>query len=401
MNNRIVITGAGVVSPAGCGLKEVFAALENGTPGSSRIRNFDADAYPSRLGAEVKEQGEVAAHPSHLDRKELLLLKAMEQLSATAGFRAVPPVDRMFHLGAGLDYFDLPGYAESSAAVGGNWQHYSHNSLTMARQLAQRYDIGGEIAVNVTACVASSQALGLSLRRLRQLPPGTLAISGGVDSMLNPLHYMGFHKLGALSDWNGDPALACRPFDKNRRGLVLGEGAALFTLQHETTAKAETVLGEIAGYASTMDAHMVTDPDPSGAALARAALNAMADAQITPGEIDCVHLHGTGTYKNDPAEAAAMGLIFPGRCRDIPVFSMKGQVGHLIAGCGAMEMAGVLFSLQTQSVPPTVNFSEPDPNVPLRVITGKPLKMEIRNILKLNAAFGGQNTALVVKRYEP
>lgn len=401
MNDRIVITGAGVVSPAGCGLKEVFSSLEKGIPGSSWIRNFDADAYPSRLGAEVKEQGEVAAYPSHLDRKELFLVKAMEQLSVTADFQAAPAADKLLHVGAGIDYFDLPGYAENSAAAGRNWQHYSRNSLTMVRELAQRFDIGGEVAVNVTACVASSQALGLSFRRLRRMKPGTLVVSGGVDSMLNPLHYMGFHKLGALSAWNGDPALACRPFDRNRCGLVLGEGAALFTLQHETAARAETVLGEIAGYASTMDAYMVTDPDPSGEALARAARNALAEAGVTPGDIDCVHLHGTGTHKNDLAETAAMGLIFSDRCRDIPVFSMKGQVGHLIAGCGAMEMIGVLFSLQSQSVPPTVNFSEPDPNVPLRVISGEPLRMKIRNVLKLNAAFGGQNTALVVKRYEP
>jgi 3-oxoacyl-[acyl-carrier-protein] synthase II len=401
MNGRIVITGAGVVSPVGCGLDDVFAALEKGIPGSGHIRNFAAEVYPSRLGAEVKDSGEVSMLPSHVDRKEIFLAKAMGQLSTGAAFQFSKPHERLFHLGAGIDYFDLPGYAESDSAEAGNWQAYSRNTLTMTRELAHRYEIAGDITVNVTACVASSQALGLSFRRLRRMKPGTLAISGGVDSMLNPLHYMGFHKLGALSDWNGDPALACRPFDKNRRGLVLGEGAALFTLQQASSAQPESVLAEIAGYASTMDAYMATDPDPSGAALARAALNAMAEAGVGSDGIDCVHLHGTGTQKNEPAEAAAMRLIFSERYRDIPVFSMKGQVGHLIAGCGAMEMVGVLYSLQTQSVPPTVNFSEPDPDVPLRVISGEPLKMKIRTILKLNAAFGGQNTALVVKRYEP
>jgi len=401
MSGRIVITGAGVVSPVGCGLDAFFSAIEKGTPASGYIRNFDAEAYPARLGAEVKENGEVAAFPSNVDRKEIFLNKALEQLSSGLAFQSSEAPDRLFYLGAGIDYFDLPGYAESDSGKAGNWQAYSHNTLTMVRELARRFDIGGEVTVNVTACVASSQALGLSFRRLRRMKPGTLAISGGVDSMLNPLHYMGFHKLGALSDWNGDPAQACRPFDRNRRGLVLGEGAALFTLQHAITAQPETVLAEIAGYASTMDAYMATDPDPSGTALAKAALNALTEAGVSPDEIDCVHLHGTGTHKNEPAEAAAMRLIFSERFRDIPVFSMKGQVGHIIAGCGAMEMAGVLYSLQTQSVPPTVNFSEPDPDVPLRVITGAPLRMKVRTILKLNAAFGGQNTAIVVKRYEP
>ncbi len=397
MSGRVVITGAGVVSPVGCSLGDVFAALENGATGSGNIRNFDVDAYPSRLGAEVKENGKVPVFSSNVDRKEIFLNRVMEQICTGISFQSAKPADRLLHLGAGIDYFNLPGYVDG----GGAWQSYSRNTLTMARELARCFGIDGEVTVNVTACVASSQAMGLSFRRLRQMKPGALAICGGVDSMINPLHYMGFHKLGALSDWNGDPAQACRPFDKNRRGLVLGEGAALFTLQHEAAAYPESILAEIAGYASTMDAYMVTDPDPNGSALARAAMNALTDAGICPDDIDCVHLHGTGTLKNELAEAAAMRLVFPKRFREIPVFSMKGQVGHLIAGCGAMEMAGVIYSLQTQSVPSTVNFREPDPDVPLRVITGEPLKMEIRNVLKLNAAFGGQNTALVVKRYEP
>jgi 3-oxoacyl-[acyl-carrier-protein] synthase II len=401
MNQRIVISAAAAVSPVGTGLTEIFAALAAGRPGCERIRNFAADVYPSQLGAEVKDQGVVMPHPSACDRKEIFLRQALEQLAYAPAFQTAPPAERLLHLGAGIDYFDLPGYCRSAAAGSGDWQSHSRNTLRMARQLASEFAIQGEVAVNVTACVASSQALGLAFRRLKQLPATAVAISGGVDSMLNPLHYMGFHKLGALSDWSGAPAEACRPFDKNRRGLVLGEGAALFCLQHAASARPESVLGEIVGYASTMDAYMVTDPDPSGSALARAASLALAEAGLTPDAIDCVHLHGTGTHKNELAEAAAMQSLFPTRYRELPVFSMKGQIGHLIAGCGAMELLGVLFSLHTQSVPPTVNFCEPDPAVPLRVVSGQPLRLPIEHVLKLNAAFGGQNTALVVKRYEP
>lgn len=401
MSGRIVITGVAVISPVGTGLSGLFAALEQGAPGIGKIGNFEADEYPSRLGAEVKKSGGVERRLSSEDRKELFLVEALEQLAVTHSFRAAAPESRMLSLGAGLDYFDLSGYTESPDAAHGTWQEWSRNTLTMARELAGRFGIAGEIDVNVTACVASSQALGLAFRRLKRLPLGTMFISGGVDSMLNPLHYMGFHKLGALSDWQENPAEACRPFDRHRRGLVLGEGAALFTLQREETAPPGTILAEIAGYAATMDAYMVTDPDPAGTALALAAQRALQEAGVGPGEVDCVHLHGTGTLKNEPAEAAAVQLIFPDRFRDIPVFSMKGQVGHLIAGCGAMEMVGVVHSLLSQSVPPTVNFTEPDPAVPLRVVTGTPLRMPIRTVLKLNAAFGGQNTALVVKKYEP
>ncbi len=401
MTGRIVVTGASVVSPAGCGLPQLFDAIGGGAPAIGEIAGFDPEAYPCRLGAAARDRGELRPTPSSVDRKEMFLDETLGRLAECPPFRRRGPAERMLHLGVGLDYFDLEGYAESAAAATGDWQPYSRNTLAMARELARRHGIGGELSVNVTACVASSQALGLAFGRLRRLPPGRLAVAGGADSMLNPLHYMGFHKLGALSAWPGRPEEACRPFDRHRCGLVLGEGAALYTLERASDADPGTVLAEIAGYASTMDAYMVTDPDPSGAPLAAAALRALAEAGVSPGEVDCVHLHGTGTVKNELAECAAMRRIFPARWRDVPVYSMKGQVGHLIAGCGAMEMAGVLFSIVTRSVPPTVNFRDPDPDVPLRVVAERPLPMDVRTVLKLNAAFGGQNTALVVKRYEP
>ena len=401
MTPRIVVTGAAVASPAGCSLPDLFDAIREGAPAIGEIAGFEPEAFPSRLGAETKERGGRRATPSAVDRKELFLAETLGRIAGCPAFRRRDPADRMLHLGLGLDYFDLEGYAESAAAAARDWQPYSRNTLTMARELARRHDMSGELSVNVTACVASSQALGLAFRRLKMLPPGQLAVAGGADSMLNPLHYMGFHKLGALSSWTGSPEGACRPFDRDRCGLVLGEGAALYLLEQASDADPGAALAEIAGYASTMDAYMVTDPDPSGAPLAAAALRALADARLAPADVDCVHLHGTGTVKNELAEIAAMRRIYPETYGDIPVYSMKGQVGHLIAGCGAMEMAGVLFSIATQSVPPTVNFRDPDPDVPLRVVSGKPLPMAIRNVLKLNAAFGGQNTALVVKRYEP
>jgi 3-oxoacyl-[acyl-carrier-protein] synthase II len=399
MKRRIVITGAGAVSPAGNSLNEIFTALAAGSHGCGEVRNFPAVAYPSRLGAEVKESGAVREHGGNIDRKQLFLRQSLAQLANSPAFCGASPEHRLLSLGAGLDYFDLPGHAESGAATG-EWLPRSSNTLTMARDLAREFAIGGEVNVNVTACVASSQALGYGLRRLRRLTAGSLMVCGGVDSMLNPLFYMGFHKLGALSNWDGDPAEACRPFDRRRCGLVLGEGAALFALQHEESAPPDSILAELAGYGATMDAYMVTDPEPTGRFLAEAARWAMADAGVSPDDIDCLHLHGTGTLKNDPAEAAAVRLLFPERFHDIPVFSMKGQIGHLIAACGAMETIGVLYSLLRQEVPPTVNFHEPDPEVPLRVVSGRPLALKIKTVLKLNAAFGGQNTALVVKKYE-
>jgi 3-oxoacyl-(acyl-carrier-protein) synthase len=210
---------------------------------------------------------------------------------------------------------------------------------------------------------------------------------------------MGFYKLGALSNHAGNAEDACKPFDKDRKGLVIGEGGIAILLETEATAQKDRILAEIVGYASSLDSYQITDPVPTGEFLAKAALQAIAEAGISPADIDCVHMHETGTVKNALAESAAMKLIFGERLSEIPVYSMKGQVGHLIGACGAIEMIGVVYSILNQKVPHTVNFVTPDPEVPLRVVQNKALDWKINYVLKLNAAFGGQNTALVIKKY--
>jgi 3-oxoacyl-(acyl-carrier-protein) synthase len=401
---RAAITGVGVVSPIGNNFAEVMAAIGTGRKGIGKIRGFNTDYFPTDVGAEVKGDGARFLTGPHIDRKEVFIKQAMAELFAGCeNIHAYPPANRFLNLGVSLDYFDLPGFVGSPDAARGDWQKYSHSSLDIATELARANKIDGGFTVNVTACVASTQAIGLSFRMLKGLSAGNAIITGGFDSVFNPLHYMGFYKLGALSTWRGDPAEACRPFDKNRSGLVLGEGAGVFLLQdtEDENVLPGRVLAEIVGYGSTMDAYMVTDPHPEGKYLAKAALNAIEEAGITPDDIDCVHLHGTGTPKNARAETNAMRRIFPDRWADVPVFSMKGQIGHLIGACGALEMVGVIYSLQKQQVPATVNFADPDPEVPLRIIKGKPLDMDIDYVLKLNSAFGGQNAALVVKKYVP
>lgn len=373
--------------------------LNSGKKGIGFITHFSTEYFPSKLGAEVKN---IDIHPGeeYHDRKEILLSKALKDLfDDKHHLDCYPESDRVLNLGAGLDYFNLPEYINSSDRKYHNWQKYSYNTYAFIKKLALEHKICGGVNVYVSACVASNHAIGQSFRMLKSGSSKAI-VTGGVDSMLNPLHYMGFHKLGALSDWQGNPSESCRPFDKKRCGLVLGEGAALFLLENLNKADPEDILAEIVGYASTMDAFSVTDPEPEGESLASAALQAIEEAGIRPNDIDCVHLHGTGTPKNAPAEANAMKIVFKERFGEIPVFSLKGQLGHLIAACGAMEILGVIYSLRYQRIPPTVNFHEPDPSAPLHVITGKPLERDIRFILKLNSAFGGENSAFVVKRYE-
>ncbi|MDH4201239.1 MAG: beta-ketoacyl-[acyl-carrier-protein] synthase II, partial [Spirochaetia bacterium] len=226
-----------------------------------------------------------------------------------------------------------------------------------------------------------------------------IVIAGGFDSMLNYPQYLGFQRLGTFSTWEGEPSSACRPFDKKRSGLVLGEGAGVVTLQRENEADKDSILAEIRGYGSSMDGYLVTDPEPTGYWLAKAADAAIKDAGLQPHDIDSVHLHGTGTLKNDPAETNAMKLIFGEKYNRIPVFSLKGHVGHGIGACSILELGAVIYALNSQVTPVTANYEFPDETVNLFVIRGGEYKMKVNNILKLNANIGGQNSALVVSRY--
>lgn len=396
--NRVFITGAGVASPLGCGLPDFYSGLQAGEKGTRSITCFDSEFFPSAIGGEVKRKGDVLRLGPEEDRKAVFANLALEELftGRDGNFSEYAPAQRLIFAGAGIDHFNLNGYINSGDSARREWgPHCSHPSA-VAAALAERFRISGGASINVAACVASTQAIGTAFRALRRLP-GRLALAGGFDSMLGHLHYMGFYKLGALSE--GAPERACRPFSKNRSGLVIGEGAAFLSLETNLVHGMEP-LAELAGYASTMDAYTVTDPAPEGKALAAAALAAIAEAGLRPDDIDCAHLHETGTFKNALAEAAAMRHIFGERHKEIPVFSLKGQTGHLIGACGALETLAVIDSIRNQRVLPTVNFEVPDPDVPLNVVRGEPMQLKVRNVLKLSAAFGGQNAALVFKKYE-
>lgn len=394
---RIVITGAGVVSSIGSGLEEFFDGLHGGSCGVDNISCFNTKFFPSALGAEAREHGQVIMTDHTVDRKALFMKKSLQQLFSANPLNGYDPADRIMHLGAGIDYFDFLGYARKSTEQ--DWRDYNLRANQVAVDLAKKFLIEGGSFVNVSACVASTQAMGLALRLLRDTTGKKAVITGGFDSMLSHLHYMGFYNLGALSTWSGNPAGACRPFAKDRCGLVIGEGASAYSLEQAECADNNKIFCELSGYGSSMDAYMITDPEPSGMNLAQAALMAIEDAGLTPDSIDTVDMHGTGTVKNALAEVKAMELVFGKRYREIPIFSLKGQVGHLIGACGALEVLGAIDTIQNQRILPSLNCEEPDPELQLNIVRNEPLEMKIEHVLKINAAFGGQNTALVLSKY--
>ena len=397
----VVITGMGVQSPLGCSFEESLQQLGRGVPCVDDIQNFDTSGFSMKAAGEIRHDGSVVKTPAHIDRKILFLDRALEELRLTTGYdQRYLPHERVMNMGCGVDHVDIEALFASGEYLLPPFAHFGshHKTAAQMRNLATQYDVLGGCHLFVSACVASTQAIGLSFRMLRH-GLNRAILTGGSESMISHINYMGFYLLGAMASGYASP-VACKPFDKHRNGTVLGEGAIALLLENSSRAPKERILAEICGYGSTADAYSVTDPDPSAQMLALAIEMALKDAGIGPELIDCVHLHGTGTPKNDPAEYRALQRVFGERVSKLPVFSMKGQIGHLIASCGAMELLGVIHSIQNQVVLPTVNFSEPDPETPFFVVKDKPLSLPIRYVLKLNSAFGGENTALVLKKYE-
>jgi 3-oxoacyl-[acyl-carrier-protein] synthase II len=419
---RVVVTGVGVVSPIGVGRLAFEQGLREARPGVDLIRGFDASAFPTRIAGEVK--GIDAASVPLPEREGPALRRDPKQLFALlAGREALgqafgnDPPQRFYAahrmgalLAGGLEIFHLqdllshlrggrvagPALLEALEAAPAHalLQIPAHlAALCLAREAGAR----GLFSVNVSACAAGTQAVGEAFRAVAD-GALDLAVTGGYDSMVNPLGVAGFSLLEALSRANELRGGASRPFDRRRDGFVLGEGAAVLVLETLEGARARSAepLAEVLGYASTLDAYRVTDPAPDQAGAIAAMRGALADAKLPPAAIDYINAHGTGTRKNDPAETAAIHAVFGPDAARIPVSSTKSQVGHCIGAAGAVELAATLFALREQLLPATINLSEPDPDCDLDYVPGRPRPARVRAAISNSFGFGGQNAAIVV-----
>lgn len=399
-NMSVVITGFEIQSPLGCTTEENFTNLQAGLPCVDYIRNFNTDGFSMSAAGEIRDNGQVVKTDSNIDRKVYFLDRVLNQLIENTNlYSRYASHERILNVGSGVDYIDLPSFfqnKEFQQSLNEEEDSY-YKTAAQIKSLARELDILGGCNIFAAACVASAQAIGLSYRMIKHGMKRAI-LTGGSESMISHVNYMGFFLLGAMSS-DTNPARSCKPFDRRRSGTVLGEGAAMLLLEDSSKARKESILAEIVGYGCTMDAYAITDPDPSAQMLAKAIRLALIDAGIAPEVIDCVHLHGTGTLKNAPAEYLALRQVFGDRVSELPVFSMKGQIGHLIASCTAVELLGVIHSIQKQEVLPTINFEETDPEAPLFVVRDKPLSLPVRYVLKLNSAFGGHNTALIIKKH--
>ena len=421
MKRRVVVTGMGVVSPIGVNLASFNDGLRQARSGIDRITSFDADGFESRIAGEVKASIELPdwicgdeRAAMERDPKSCFAIEAARQALADA-FQTRSPSDFFpgrrisAYIASGLEIFHLHdlvmhfhnGRVQPESLVAALQRSPACSRVQIpshlaARAIARHAGVKGRLAVNVSACAAGTQAIGEAFRAVRS-GLADMAVTGGYDSMINPLGVGGFCMLGALSCANELRGAASRPFDARRDGFVLGEGSAMMVLETYDTARRRgaTIYAEILGYGSSMDTYGVADPDPDGNGAVRAMADALREAGVPPERIGYINAHGTGTRKNDPTETIAIRRLFGIAADKIPVSSLKSQIGHLIGAAGAVEFLAGVFALNQGLLPATINLDRPDPLCDLDYVPNKPRPATVDTFLSNSFGFGGQNAVIV------
>ncbi len=429
MKRRVVITGAGVVSPVGIGLDAFWNGLTHGRTGIAAIGRYDASGLPVRIAGEVRGfhlgdyidrcHRHVAPDgcPVTLDLRTQYALAAAEMSVSDARLQGSGEwQDATLYFGAGEGDNDLAmlsdmltpwstaqGCDMPALLSGPEARHFGVRDQLMeptlpASLLAARHGIQGEVTTCLTACAASAQAIGEAMRRIQE-GECDLALTGGAHAMTAPLDVLGFAMLSALSSRNDAPARASRPFDRHRDGFVLGEGAAVLVLEEWGHAKRRGVpmYAELVGYGTANDAYRVTDMHPDARGAAGAILHALDDAGVDPVDVGYVNAHGTSTIENDRAETLALHKSFGDAARTIPISSTKSMTGHAVAAAGALELIAVTLALRDQVLPPTINLETPDPECDLDYVPNHARAHAFHTALSNSFGFGGQNVALVVR----
>jgi 3-oxoacyl-[acyl-carrier-protein] synthase II len=425
MRRRVVVTGIGCVTPLGNDVPTLWQNLLAGKSGVGYTTLFDASNFPTRISAEVKNWdlsavGEDPVRWRHLGRHTRFAIGAARQAVADAGLPATPRDPTRFgvYLGCGEGQQDFDRFAEMmlSGLEGGTFDmvRFTRKGLEIldpsyeleqepnmpSGHLAAMFDAQGPNFNCLTACAASSQAVGEAAEIIRR-GDADIMLSGGTHSMIHPFGVTGFNLLTALSTRNDEPQRASRPFDKDRDGFVLGEGAAMVLLEdlEHAQARAARIYGEIAGYGSTADAFRITDTHPEGRGAAACMRMALADAGLNPGDVQYINAHGTSTDVNDRVESLAIRMVFGADASRVAVSSTKSMTGHLIAAAGATELIVCLLAIRDNVLPPTINYETPDPDCDLDYVPNAARGARCDAAMNNSFGFGGQNITLVVKRF--
>lgn len=422
MRRRVVVSGIGVINPLGHNVDTMWQALQESRSGVGPITVFDASGYPTTIAAEVKDWdvtkvGESLSDWEHCGRHTKFAVGAAKQAVAQSGIldSKLDPTRIGVYLGAGEGNQNFWNFTQMVAAAVGesafsmskfmrrgfelmNPREEMEQEPNMpAAHLAALFDAQGPNSNCLTACAASSQAVGEATELIRSGDADAM-IAGGCHSMIHPFGLTGFSLLTTLSGRNDDPTRASRPFDRDRDGFVLGEGAAIVILEEYEHARRRgaPIFGEVLGYGSTADAYRITDIHPEGRGAIGCMKQAIADARLNLDEIGYVNAHGTSTTVNDRTETLACKGVFGERAKLTPVSSTKSMMGHLIAAAGATEMIVCMLAIRDGVLPPTINQENADPDCDLDYIPNVARASKIRVALNNSFGFGGQNVTLAV-----
>ncbi|AQT68834.1 3-oxoacyl-[acyl-carrier-protein] synthase 2 [Anaerohalosphaera lusitana] len=433
MAERVVITGMGLVSPMGHDVETVWQGLLTGKNGMNETTLFDASTFPTKFGAEVKDfdLAKVLKKPElHKDalRGSAFVLGACAEACKQAGIEtetdaASDGVDREnmgIYLGAGEGAIDSGPFFKAIADAWNDegremdwekWAQTAFGGMTAMRELEQEPNMpAGHLAVLtgargpvrscLTACAASTQAVGEAAVMVRS-GQADIMIAGGAHSMIHPLGVSGFSRLTALSTRNDSPETASRPFSASRDGFVLGEGGAIVILESLSSAKKRgaKILAEITGFGSSADAFRVTDMHDEARGAVQALKAAMADAGVGPEDIDYICTHGTSTSENDAVETKAVKKAFGEQAYNVPLSSPKSMMGHLIGATGCAELIVCVQAMRDQTIPPTANLNDPDPELDLDYVPNEPRKAKLETVINESFGFGGQNNVIVLKKF--
>ncbi|OYP39095.1 beta-ketoacyl-[acyl-carrier-protein] synthase family protein [Rhodopirellula sp. MGV] len=421
---RVVVTGIGMINPMGHDAQTVWQGLQAGKSGVGYTTLFDASGFPTKISAEVKDWTLTDDdHPlggtAQLGRHTKFAIGAATQAMKDSGVMEVidNPVRFGIYLGSGEGNQDFNTFSKMMTAAIADGEFDASKFIARglelldpakeleqepnmpAAHLATMFNAQGPNLNCLTACAASSQAVGEATEIIRR-GDADVMLAGGTHSMIHPFGVTGFNLLTALSESNDEPTKASRPFDRLRNGFVLGEGSAMVVLEELESAKRRgaTIYGEIAGYGTTADAYRITDIPPDGHGGIAAMRMSIADAGLTPADIRYVNAHGTSTQVNDKVETLACKQVFGDNAAKVPVSSTKSMMGHLIAAAGVTEMIVCLLAMRDSVLPPTINYENPDPLCDLDYVPNEARSADIPYALNNSFGFGGQNVTLCLAR---
>jgi 3-oxoacyl-[acyl-carrier-protein] synthase II len=409
MERRIVVTGMGAVTPLGLGVEATWEGLRSGRSGISKISHFDASDFSSQIAGEVD-----AFNPADwLEPREVRHTDRFAQFAVAAAKMAVED--------AGLDFEqtdrDRVGVLIGSG-IGGTATWEQQHSVLMEKgpgrvspflipmmildiasgRVAMLFGVRGPNLALATACATSAHAIGEAAEVIKRGDAEAM-IAGGSEAAVSPLAVAGFCSMRALSRRNEEPQRASRPFDRDRDGFVMAEGAGVVVLEdlEHARRRGARIHGEIIGYGTSGDAYHITQPSPDGYGMALAMESALRDAKISPDDVDYVNTHGTATPTGDPAETLALKKVFGERAGSIPCSSTKSMTGHLLGAAGAVELIACLLSIRDGVIAPTINLDTPDPECDLDYVALEARAQPVKAAMSNSFGFGGHNAILVVR----